>query len=295
MNSKIFILIGILILIGGGIFLIQREKVSKMETSGEKREKVEVEKKESEIKEKEESLEEKKKEASEITLISIYDNYQINPELKTAWGFGLVIETPFEKILFDTGSDSSVLLFNMKKLGIDPKSIDKVVISHIHGDHLGGLEGFLEENNKVTVFIPNSFPDSIRNMIKSYKADFVNVSDSIKISDFIFSTGELYGPPEEQSLVINSKKGLIVITGCAHPGIVNVVKKAKEMFPEKNIYLVLGGFHHPPKKVVYELKKLKVEKVAPSHCSGDLIIEAFKEEYKENFIKNGVGRIIKIE
>lgn len=295
MNSKIFILIGILILIGGGIFLIQREKISKMETSSEKREKVEVEKKNSKINEKEESLEEKKKEASEITLISIYDNYQINPELKTAWGFGLVIETPFEKILFDTGSDSSVLLFNMKKLGIDPKSIDKVVISHIHGDHLGGLEGFLEENNKVTVFIPNSFPDSIRNMIKSYKADFVNVSDSIKISDFIFSTGELYGPPEEQSLVINSKKGLIVITGCAHPGIVNVVKKAKEMFPEKNIYLVLGGFHHPPKKVVYELKKLKVEKVAPSHCSGDLIIEAFKEEYKENFIKNGVGRIIEIE
>ena len=295
MNLKIFILIGILVLIGGGIFLTQREKISKIEAPREKGEKVEVEKEESKIKEKEESLEEKKKEAPEITLISIYDNYQINPELKTAWGFGLVIETPFEKILFDTGSDSSVLLFNMKKLGIDPKSIDKVVISHIHGDHLGGLEGFLEENNKVTVFIPNSFPDSIRNMIKSYKADFVNVSDSIKISDFIFSTGELYGPPEEQSLVINSKKGLIVITGCAHPGIVNVVKKAKEMFPEKNIYLVLGGFHHPPKKVVYELKKLKVEKVAPSHCSGDLIIEAFKEEYKENFIKNGVGRIIKIE
>lgn len=295
MNLKIFILIGILVLIGGGIFLTQREKISKIEAPREKGEKVEVEKEESKIKEKEESLEEKKKEASEITLISIYDNYQINPELKTAWGFGLVIETPFEKILFDTGSDSSVLLFNMKKLGIDPKSIDKVVISHIHGDHLGGLEGFLEENNKVTVFIPNSFPDSIRNMIKSYKADFVNVSDSIKTSDFIFSTGELYGPPEEQSLVINSKKGLIVITGCAHPGIVNVVKKAKEMFPEKNIYLVLGGFHHPPKKVVYELKKLKVEKVAPSHCSGDLIIEAFKEEYKENFIKNGVGRIIKIE
>ena len=295
MNLKIFILIGILVLIGGGIFLTQREKISKIEAPREKGEKVEVEKEESKIKEKEESLEEKKKEAPEITLISIYDNYQINPELKTAWGFGLVIETPFEKILFDTGSDSSVLLFNMKKLGIDPKSIDKVVISHIHGDHLGGLEGFLEENNKVTVFIPNSFPDSIRNMIKSYKADFVNVSDSIKISDFIFSTGELYGPPEEQSLVINSKKGLIVITGCAHPGIVNVVKKAKEMFPEKNIYLVLGGFHHPPKKVVYELKKLKVEKVAPSHCSGDLIIEAFKEEYKENFIKNGVGRIIEIE
>ncbi|RLC38523.1 MAG: MBL fold metallo-hydrolase [Candidatus Nealsonbacteria bacterium] len=295
MNYKIFILIGILVLIGGGIFLTQREKISKMETSIEKGEKVEVEKEESKTEEKEEFLEEKKKEASEITLISVYDNYQVNPELKTAWGLGLVIETSFEKILFDTGGDSSILLFNMKKLGIDPKSINKVIISHIHEDHLGGLEGFLKENNQVLVYIPSSFPDSVRKMIKSYGANFVDISRAQEISEFVYSTGELYGPPKEQSLVVNSKKGLIVITGCAHPGIVDVVEKAKEIFPQKNIYLVLGGFHHPPRKIVYELKKLKVEKVAPSHCSGDLIIEAFKKEYEENFIKNGVGRIIKIK
>lgn len=207
----------------------------------------------------------------------------------------MVIETSFEKILFDTGGDSSILLFNMKKLGIDPKSINKVIISHIHEDHLGGLEGFLKENNQVLVYIPSSFPDSVRKMIKSYGANFVDISRAQEISEFVYSTGELYGPPKEQSLVVNSKKGLIVITGCAHPGIVDVVEKAKEIFPQKNIYLVLGGFHHPPRKIVYELKKLKVEKVAPSHCSGDLIIEAFKKEYEENFIKNGVGRIIKIK
>jgi len=294
MNSKILILILVLVLIGGGIFWIKKENVLEKQNLIEKEEnfKIKEEKIESEKKEK---VLETKKQASEITLISVYDNYQANPELKTAWGFGLVIETPNEKILFDTGGNPSILLFNMKKLGIDPKSIDKVIISHIHSDHLGGLEGFLKESSKVKVFIPTSFPDSIRKMIKNYGASFVDVSRPQKISDFVFSTGELYGPPKEQSLVILSKKGLVVITGCAHPGIVKIVKKAKEMFPQKEVYLVLGGFHHPPKKVVSELKKLKVKKVAPSHCSGDEIRELFKKEYQNDFIENGVGKIINIE
>ena len=78
----------------------------------------------------------------EITLISVYDNYQVDPELKTAWGFTTIIKTLQEPILFDTGGNSEILLSNMEKLGIDPSSIKKVVISHIHGDHLGELEGF---------------------------------------------------------------------------------------------------------------------------------------------------------
>ena len=280
MNSKILILILVLVLIGGGIFWLKKENVLEKQNLIEKEEDFKIK---------------EEKQASEITLISVYDNYQVNPELKTAWGFGLVIEIPNERILFDTGGNSDILLFNMKKLGIDPKSIDKVVISHIHGDHVGGLEGFLKENSKVKVFIPASFPDSVRKMIKSYGASLVDISKPQKISDFVFSTGELYGSPKEQSLIILSKKGLIVITGCAHPGIVNIVKKAKEMFPQKEVYLVLGGFHHPPKKVVSELKKLKVKKVAPSHCSGDEIRELFKKEYQNDFIENGVGKIISIE
>lgn len=185
-------------------------------------------------------------------------------------------------------------------MGINPKSIDKVVISHIHGDHLGGLEGFLKENNEVTVFIPSSFPDSIRNMIKSYGTSFLNVSGPTKISDLIWSTGELYGPPQEQSLIIVSKKGLIIITGCAHPGIVNIVKFAKKMWvaggwrPKEEIYLVLGGFHFPSLSIIEEFKNLEVKKVAPSHCTGDKVREAFRKEYREDFIEYGVGKIIEI-
>ena len=123
MNLKILTLIGILIFTGIGIwFSIQTEKVTP-----------------------EISIEPEKGEKPEITLISVYDNYQVNPNLTTAWGFATVIKTPHEIILFDTGGNSEILLFNMEKLGIDPSSIKKVVISHVHGDHVGGLEGFFRE------------------------------------------------------------------------------------------------------------------------------------------------------
>jgi 7,8-dihydropterin-6-yl-methyl-4-(beta-D-ribofuranosyl)aminobenzene 5'-phosphate synthase len=266
MKLKSIVLAGLFILIGIGLFLIQSEREVAPQTTIE----------------------------SKITLISIYDNYQVNPELETAWGFGCIIDTSKEQILFDTGGDSQILLFNLKKMNITPKSINKVVISHIHGDHIGGLGGFLKENNNVTVFALKSFPDSIRKMIKNKGGKFVDISGAIEISDSIFTTGELHGPPKEQSLIINSKRGLVVITGCAHPGVVNIVKEAKDLM-KKEVYLVVGGFHHPSMAVVKKFRELGVKKVAPSHCTGDSVREAFKEEYKEDFIEYGVGKIIEIK
>lgn len=280
MNLKILISIGFFILLGTGIwFLIQADRVTSSEIS----------------------IRSERGERPEIILTSVYDNYQVNPMLKTSWGFGCVISTSAERILFDTGGDSEVLLSNLKEMDIDPKSISKIVISHIHNDHVGGLEGFLEKNSKVTVFIPASFPDSFRNMITVKGTKFINVSEPRKISDFIYSTGELYGHPEEQSLIVESRQGLIVITGCAHPGIVNIVEKAKKMFPEEEVFLVLGGIHLSKasdlklKSIISDFRKLEVEKVAPSHCSGDRCRELFKEEYQKDFIEFGVGKIIKIK
>ncbi|CAD7777773.1 MAG: hypothetical protein KCCBMMGE_00618 [Candidatus Methanoperedenaceae archaeon GB37] len=145
------------------------------------------------------------------------------------------------------------------------------------------------------VFIPSSFPKSVKNMIIQNGAKFVEISAPRKISDSIYTTGELYGPPEEQSLIIDSKKGLVVITGCAHPGIVNIVRKTKKLMKKDKVYLVLGGFHHPPISCIKEFKELGVEKVAPSHCTGDLVRETFKKEYKEDFIEYGVGKVIEIK
>jgi len=132
-------------------------------------------------------------------------------------------------------------------------------------------------------------------MIIQNGAKFVEISAPRRISDSIYTTGELFRPPEEQSLIIDSRKGLIIITGCAHPGIVNIVKRAKKLMKKGKVYLVLGGLHHPPLSCVKEFKELGVEKVAPSHCTGNLAREAFRKEYKENFIEYGVGKTVEIK
>ena len=103
----------------------------------------------------------------------------------------------------------------------------------------------------------------------------------------------------EQSLILKTGKSLVVITGCAHPGIVEIIKKAKDSLKE-SIYLVMGGFHLMDMnessilRIIKEFKKLGVKKAAPSHCTGEEAIELFKKKYKENFVENGVGNIISV-
>jgi len=243
--------------------------------------------------------ESKSMEGQRTTIITIYDNYKWDPQLKTGWGFSCLVEMPEQKILFDTGADSETLLSNMEKMGMEPKEINIIVLSHIHADHTGGLEGMLKVNSNLEVFLPSSFPDSFKKTVVSYGARVNEVSKSVKISNEVYTTGELGTEIKEQSLIIKTKKGLVVITGCAHPGIVDILGKAKELTNE-NIYLVLGGFHllgrddSQLREVIKKFRGLGVRKVAPCHCSGDRTRELFKEEYKDDFFENGVGKIIEI-
>ena len=104
----------------------------------------------------------------------------------------------------------------------------------------------------------------------------------------------------EQSLVIKSPKGLIIITGCAHPGIVEIVKKAKELF-QQDVYLVLGGFHLKDisekaiKGILSDFRKMAVHSAGPSHCTGELARYLFKQEYGPFYVDVGVGKIIDID
>jgi 7,8-dihydropterin-6-yl-methyl-4-(beta-D-ribofuranosyl)aminobenzene 5'-phosphate synthase len=230
----------------------------------------------------------------------IYDNNPYKEELEIGWGFSCVIKGLEKTILFDTGGDGQRLLANMKKLDIDPGEIDIVVLSHIHGDHVGGLQSILRKNPKVIVYLPMSFPNSFKDEVKGYGAKIIEVQRPLKICENVHSTGELGTGIKEQSLIVRTDKGLIIITGCAHPGILEVLNKAKDLMND-DILLVMGGYHLGGKgrdeleKIVSSFKKLGVRYVGPCHCTGDAARELFKKEYIKKFINVGVGKIITME
>jgi len=238
--------------------------------------------------------------AKDLTLTVVYDNNTYNEELETRWGFSCLVEGLPKTILFDVGGEGDILLNNMEKLGIDPKAIDIVVLSHIHYDHIGGLSTFLKENPEACVYLPGSFPESIKNEVKKVDAKLIEVHSSIEICKNAYSTGELGAFIKEQSLIIRTDKGLVIITGCAHPGIVDIIDKAKRML-KSDVYLVLGGFHlcwmnaWQIKGIIKGVKKEKVEKVAPSHCSGDLARRLFEKAFGKDFILSGAGKKISVK
>ncbi|MBE9546863.1 MAG: MBL fold metallo-hydrolase [Proteobacteria bacterium] len=235
-----------------------------------------------------------------VTILIVYDNNPYKDGLATAWGFSCVIRGLEKTILFDTGGDGSILLTNMRKLGIDPGEIDLVVLSHIHADHVGGLHSFLLKNHEVTVYLPKSFPGKFKDSVKKCGAKIVEVRKPLRICEQVYSTGELGTWIKEQSLIIHTDKGLVVITGCAHPGIVEIVKKAKDLVKDE-VLLVMGGFHlvgestDKIEKSVSGFKKLGVRYVGPCHCSGDTARRLFKKKYSEDFVNVGAGRLITME
>ena len=236
-----------------------------------------------------------------LTITVVYDNNPMVEGLKTDWGFACFIEMGKTKLLFDTGDNGDILLNNMAKLGIDPKTIDLVFLSHFHHDHTGGLKDFLMENPNVVICYPQSFPSQLTEMMKSSGAIPVPISSFQKLQPDIFSLGELGESIPEQSLAIRTSKGIVVITGCAHPGIIAILEKAKSSFPGETIYLTMGGFHlhrlteDEIRSTINALVKLEIRTVGSSHCSGDAARKMFKEVYNGNYIQIGTGKVVTIK
>jgi 7,8-dihydropterin-6-yl-methyl-4-(beta-D-ribofuranosyl)aminobenzene 5'-phosphate synthase len=234
---------------------------------------------------------------TDVTLTILYDNYNFDENFKSSWGFSCLIESPERTILFDCGGNDGALMDNFKAAGKDPGKVELVILSHIHWDHTGGLAKFLESRTGIDVYVPASFPDEFKQEIKSRGARPVEVMAARKIIDNVWTTGEMGDEIIEQSLIIETPGGLVILTGCAHPGIQEIVEKARKERGNK-ILLVMGGFHllrtgaGTVESIAADLRQQGIQYVAPTHCSGDGTLEIFKKTFGDHFLRAGAGKVI---
>ena len=239
--------------------------------------------------------------AEDLTVTVIYDNRAGAEGLESAWGFACLVEGLERTILFDTGGDGPILLGNMAELGVERQDVDVVVLSHAHDDHTGGLAGFLDVHNAVTVYLLESFPNEIGDDSRSRGAGVIKVSQPTELCGGATLTGEMVGQTgiQEQSLVLSTDSGVAVVTGCAHPGILRTVERAKEM-TDRDVLVIIGGFHlfkdsdASVRRIVSRLQELEVRWAAPCHCSGDSAIQRFADAYGDAFLPCRAGTVIPV-
>ena len=228
------------------------------------------------------------------TITILYNNIAHDPQLQTDWGFAALIEGGGQTMLFDTGDKGAILLNNMQALGVQPSAIDSLCFSHSHHDHTGGVDDLLDQGLELTAYLPPSFSSTFQRKLAS-RWTVVTTSQGGELGPGRFTTGEMGDNIREQALILRSRAGLVVITGCAHPGIVSIIRRADHLFQEP-LHLVMGGFHLRDKnraelqQIIAEFKRLGVQQVAPSHCTGEEAIAAFQDAYGKDFIPSGAGK-----
>jgi 7,8-dihydropterin-6-yl-methyl-4-(beta-D-ribofuranosyl)aminobenzene 5'-phosphate synthase len=217
-----------------------------------------------------------------VKLRIVYDN-EAKEGLESDWGFSCLIEARERTILFDTGASDEILAHNLQQLGVQKEDVGIIALSHEHMDHVGGLGAVLHP--EVIVYLPRSFSSRLKQGIAKHVAKVIEVSGPMDITPGVYSTGELGLVVKEQSLVLETQRGIVVVTGCAHPGLENIVE-ASESFGD--VYGVIGGFHGFNKLGM--LKGLQL--IIPCHCTSR------KREilaiYPEKAVRCEAGRIVEL-
>lgn len=260
----------------------------------------------------------------------LYDAFGAQSTLTKDWGFSALVEYGGKRILFDTGNNGAIFAHNVKELKVDLTKLDAVVISHRHGDHTSGLNHLLSVNPGVKIYTPfevsffkspfnkayferaKDLPPNLRyfdeqsaDLISGTpweKGNFQIIRQTTEIFPgfFLLTTrSEKPGTIEmnEVSLAIRTPKGLAVVVGCSHPGVEKILENAAKIDPK--IYTVTGGFHLvlAPQEEIQRVAgilhdTLKVERVAPGHCTSEPGFAVFMDKFKERFDAAGVGAVI---
>jgi len=216
-------------------------------------------------------------------------------------GLSLMIEYDDKKILFDVGQ-SDLFLRNGKKMGVDFTTLDLVVLSHGHYDHGNGLM-YLRDLTLLChpeVFLKRYRPDGSYvglnltkeeinkrfNLMTSKEPYFITNDICFlgeimpKLTKYHLSDGTKDYIPDDSALVFNTKKGLVIITGCSHSGIENIMLKAKEVFKENKIFALIGGFHlkEIDKSLDDVINAMKnIDQIYTGHCTSSKVIQYFNK------------------
>lgn len=215
------------------------------------------------------------------------------------WGLSLLID---QRVLFDTGENASSLQYAAAHLGLKPSTLESVVLSHDHWDHVGGVPYVIEKKKKIKIYICPGFDRSFKDGLLKISKKVVKADKFQRIASCIYTTGQMTGfykerTIAEQALILQTDKGFSVITGCAHPGIIKMLKRVKSQLSLPEFYAVIGGFHlknesyEQIQMVVEGFKRFKVRHVVPLHCTGPEAVRAFQETFGKNcyMLKAGEG------
>jgi len=271
--------------------------------------------------------------SAEVQITVLYDAFGKTPAMQKDWGYAALVEYGGKRILFDTGNNPDILAQNAKAKGIDLSKLDFVVMSHRHGDHMGGMGYLLRVNPTVTIYapkegfgvygadLPSTFyrkdpslpleqryydgapPEVMRFGSAWPNANFQLVDKNMEIAPNIHLITLVSDKPgtlelRELSLVINTSEGLVIVVGCSHPGIDKIVESATAINPR--VHFIAGGFHlvvapDPDiERIVTALHdRFRVEYVAPGHCTGEPTFTALKKTFGDHYIYAGLGTTLK--
>jgi 7,8-dihydropterin-6-yl-methyl-4-(beta-D-ribofuranosyl)aminobenzene 5'-phosphate synthase len=269
---------------------------------------------------------------SQITIL--YDAFGTDPSMTKDWGFSALVEVAGKRILFDTGNDADTFAANVKAKGVDLKTLDFVVLSHRHSDHMAGLNYVLSVNPTVKIYapregfgiygssLPSSFyrkdetlppemryydgkpPQTMKFGAAWHGPQFELIDKTTEISPGITLIALVSDAPgtkelKELSLAVNTAEGMVLIVGCSHPGIEKIVEAAAAINPK--ILLVAGGFHlvvasdEIIARAVTALKDtFKVEAIAPGHCTGEPTFAALKKAFGDRYLYAGLGTTLSL-
>jgi 7,8-dihydropterin-6-yl-methyl-4-(beta-D-ribofuranosyl)aminobenzene 5'-phosphate synthase len=239
---------------------------------------------------------------AEVEIRIIYDNTSARAGVQEDWGFAAVVTVDGERILFDSGTKPALFLENLKKLGVEPQSIRTAMISHQHGDHRNGIYELYPAHPGLPVHFLKTFEPAAWEAAARIGMKPVAVGDApLRIASKVWTTGRVAGEPDEQAMVVETRKGLVVMVGCSHPGVVKMVEAAERQRGRDSVYLLLGGFHMFRQnetqiaEQIEQLKKLKVERIRPAHCTGELAHGMFQKAWGNRYGTAGAGNIIQVD